>query len=414
MAHAVLEEVEEGPSPMALPLFNGKLAMWLFLVTEIMFFTGLIGTYIILRNGTPTTLHPWPTPHDVHLAEWMGAVNTFVLICSSLTVVLAHHALGKGNVKFATQMIAVTLALGCVFLVIKAFEYQAKFSHGIIPGHIFEKLDGQTGPRFQRHVDEQLKEIVEHPEHNGATGDAAKAWETFLADVKNIKAEGDKEKAKLDNRLNADKAGLSGKHEKLEGDANLKGEEKEKQSRTLAAEETKLYADFEKDVQANNKTVADKIEAKRKELKGKQPTIGAVADSWAVLQLSANLGPKKLNLELVGIDTERHKGVRPQKCDLVEGYKPQVVEEGLLNKYEDLHVSHAISFGNLWASCYFVMTGFHALHVIGGLVIFVLILLMAWRGNFHRRHEGMVELTGLYWHFVDIVWIFLFPLLYLV
>jgi cytochrome c oxidase subunit III len=60
------------------------------------------------------------------------------------------------------------------------------------------------------------------------------------------------------------------------------------------------------------------------------------------------------------------------------------------------------------------MTGFHALHVLGGLVIFVIILVMAYRGRFGVRHESMIELTGLYWHFVDIVWIFLFPLLYLV
>src|SRR5262249_18375276 len=81
MAHAVAEE--EPQAHMGLPLPHGKLAMWLFLVTEIMFFTGLIGTYIILRNGQPTSTTPWPTPHDVHLNEFIGAFNTFVLICSS-------------------------------------------------------------------------------------------------------------------------------------------------------------------------------------------------------------------------------------------------------------------------------------------------------------------------------------------
>ena len=117
MAHAVLDEPKVH---MGLPLPNGKLALWLFLVTEIMFFTGLIGTYIIYRNGTPTENYPWPRPHDVHLEEWAGAVNTFVLICSSLTVVLAHYRLGKGEIKRAAQYIAVTLILGCVFLGIKA------------------------------------------------------------------------------------------------------------------------------------------------------------------------------------------------------------------------------------------------------------------------------------------------------
>ncbi len=90
--------------------------------------------------------------------------------------------------------------------------------------------------------------------------------------------------------------------------------------------------------------------------------------------------------------------------------------KGLLEKYEteDLHIAHSIPYGNMWASSYFAMTGFHALHVFGGLVVFAIILIMAWRGRFGRQHESMVELTGLYWHFVDIVWIFLFPLLYLV
>src|SRR5260370_14052731 len=101
MAHAI---IEDSPVPMGLPLPNGKLAMWMFLVTEIMFFTGLIGVYTILRNGTPTAMEPfkWPTPHQVHLIEALGAINTFVLILSSLTVVLAHFSLAKGNAKLAT------------------------------------------------------------------------------------------------------------------------------------------------------------------------------------------------------------------------------------------------------------------------------------------------------------------------
>src|ERR1700731_1994747 len=139
MAHAVMEEQSVH---MGLPVSNGKLAMWLFLVTEIMFFTGLIGTYIVLRTGAPSRSEPWPAPHQVHLVEWIGALNTFVLICSSLTVVLAHWALGQGNVRRATMFIAVTLALGVVFLGVKAIEYKAKFEHQILPGRVFDRVDG--------------------------------------------------------------------------------------------------------------------------------------------------------------------------------------------------------------------------------------------------------------------------------
>src|SRR5687767_4662434 len=105
MAHATHEEPQ---LHMGLPLSHGKLAMWLFLVTEIMFFTALIGTYLILRNGTPArSIFSWPTPHDVHLVEWIGAANTFVLIVSSLTVVLAHYAATQRDFKKATLYIAV-------------------------------------------------------------------------------------------------------------------------------------------------------------------------------------------------------------------------------------------------------------------------------------------------------------------
>src|SRR3954454_22545193 len=96
-------EQDEPVLHMGLPLSNGKLAMWLFLVTEIMFFTGLMGVYLILRNGQPTSAEPWPTPHQVHLVEWLGAFNTFVLICSSLTVVLAHYAIVRGNTGTAAM-----------------------------------------------------------------------------------------------------------------------------------------------------------------------------------------------------------------------------------------------------------------------------------------------------------------------
>ncbi|MCL6508788.1 MAG: transposase [Bryobacteraceae bacterium] len=78
-----------------IPVSNGKLAMWLFLVTEIMFFTGLIGTYIVLRLGTPEG--GWPRPVDVHLSEALGAINTFVLIFSSFTVVMAHSAIVRAT-----------------------------------------------------------------------------------------------------------------------------------------------------------------------------------------------------------------------------------------------------------------------------------------------------------------------------
>ena len=346
----------------------------------------------------------------------MGAVNTFVLICSSLTVVLAHHALAKGNVKLATQYIAVTLALGCVFLVIKAFEYQAKFSHGILPGRIYERLDGPSGPRFTRHVKEQLEEIVKDPEHHGADAAAASAWKTFLDDAKAINKKADTAKEALDKDLAKDKQARAAELAKTD-DANQTDEQKKaaqkKMAEALAAAYVTAHRDYEAKIENSNKQFAQEIKTKRTKLIEQHKSIAAVADSWALLQQLPDLTPKKLNLEILGSKDENGDGDNPhvKRCDLVPGY---TVDKGLLQKHPNLHVSNAISFGNMWASCYFAMTGFHALHVLGGLVVFVIIPVMAARRTLTRQHEGMLELTGLYWHFVDIVWIFLFPLLYLV
>ncbi len=108
-----------------LPIPLGKTIIWLFLSTEIMFFAGLIGTYVVLRFGCATT---WPETHQVHLSEPIGAFNTFVLICSSVTVVLALEAARANKAKLAKLFTLVTFVLGCVFLGVKGYEYNAKFA----------------------------------------------------------------------------------------------------------------------------------------------------------------------------------------------------------------------------------------------------------------------------------------------
>jgi cytochrome c oxidase subunit 3 len=72
---------------------------------------------------------------------------------------------------------------------------------------------------------------------------------------------------------------------------------------------------------------------------------------------------------------------------------------------------HAI---RLYLTLYFIMTGLHAIHMIAGLGVLAALVLMARRGRFTPEYHPHVELTGLYWHFVDVVWIFLLPLLYLI
>ena len=102
------------------------------------------------------------------------------------------------------------------------------------------------------------------------------------------------------------------------------------------------------------------------------------------------------------------------------------------DKFEEHHVPGAsFSFANvpipghadqhanpqhaqIFFALYFIMTGLHALHMVVGLGIFTWLLWMAWKGRFTPRYHTPLEIGGLYWHFVDIVWIYLFPLLYLI
>jgi cytochrome c oxidase subunit 3 len=361
MSHAVAESIQH--PKMGIPLPNGKLAVWLFLITEIMFFTGLIGTYILLRNGEPTGMEPWPRPHDVHLVEWIGAFNTFVLICSSVTVVLAHYALSKGNAKRSLMLVGITLALGGVFLVVKAVEYKSKFDHDILPGHVTEKLPGKlakkyekqitiltynpdnmpilTGRKYVHAVEQELEEIVKHP-----PDDLAKDSDAYEACEKLHKA---LVKDRTENLFQ-----LTPKLVNM---------------CVVGPEHIKQY------------TKVDDVD---------EEDFNRVKDMLAVTSAGKT----------------EYKGIMEM---------PTVPKDSQDNGHR-IHLPHSIPFGNMWASCYFALTGFHALHVLGGLVIFAIILLMGARGTFvpGPKHETMLELTGLYWHFVDIVWIFLFPLLYLV
>ena len=79
-------------------------------------------------------------------------------------------------------------------------------------------------------------------------------------------------------------------------------------------------------------------------------------------------------------------------------------------QFEREHFRHA----QLFFSLYFIMTGLHALHMVIGLGVMLVMFWWAWRGTITAEYYSPVEISGLYWHFVDIVWIFLFPLLYLI
>jgi cytochrome c oxidase subunit 3 len=109
------------------------LGMWVFLVTEVMFFGGLFMAYIVYRN-----MYPAAWTEASHELNWqLGGLNTLVLIVSSLTMALAVRAAMLSQKRAQIVNLTLTILLGTVFLVVKYFEYKAKFEHHLVPGPHF-------------------------------------------------------------------------------------------------------------------------------------------------------------------------------------------------------------------------------------------------------------------------------------
>jgi cytochrome c oxidase subunit 3 len=106
-----------------------KLGLWTFLATEVLLFGGLFTAFIVFRLKFPEMFRA----DYVHLNRVMGAVNTVVLICSSLTVALGIAAIRKGKQGLLQLFLSLTILQAATFLVIKYFEWTEKFAHGLFP-----------------------------------------------------------------------------------------------------------------------------------------------------------------------------------------------------------------------------------------------------------------------------------------
>lgn len=119
-----------------------KMGMWVFIVNEILFFGGLFCAYIIFRAWYPDLF----TMAAKELNTIWGAVNTLVLIGSSLTVAMAIRSAQKNQIKGLKINLLITITLACVFLLIKYFEYSHKMHEGIWPGATLYTYEGVDHP----------------------------------------------------------------------------------------------------------------------------------------------------------------------------------------------------------------------------------------------------------------------------
>ncbi len=433
----------------SIPISNGKLCLWLFLSTEIMFFAGLIGAYIVLRFGAPT----WPTPHNVHLVEWIGAMNTFVLICSSVTIVLALEAARSNKAGLASGWMLLTLILGTVFLGVKAYEYNSKFAHGIYPQRPHRYLYERADLYYVQAVRIKLKnEIAAYEARKGTkdelSDEEVARLETCKSFLTNLVEWTEAKAARGDNALEQRLAiermadfiyprahamppkGAPADWHDQQWELRMaylteEGQEITQQATAIKDEIVALQSEKAAlEAQAAQPSTPEPAPpATTTEPAADAPATPPAAESAALasgetpvsLLLQETAAPDPNAAAKAGLIGERINELTTQvqrlngRLAFHDTMRDHKYEHGVNEAEKWITLPMMIPSGNMWASTYFLLTGFHAVHVLVGLIAFVLVL--TYRLDMKRAH--IIENVGLYWHFVDLVWIFLFPMLYL-
>jgi cytochrome c oxidase subunit 3 len=340
---------------------SGKLGMWLFLVTEILFFSGMFCAYVLYRNRNPEVFEFCST----FLNEKLGAINTGVLLFSSLTMAWAVRAAQLKQHKLLVGMLGATLGCAAIFLGVKSVEYTHKWGLGLLPGRMYvaqmengyhSDYDFLTPICIVPAILTALfavyyvySLVMANKFHQRVAGPLVVAGLCFFGGIKlgqlieGGEHHGDSHGAHAD-------AGHSdhsdAEHSSHEGDHSAEG--------TATAEAGTVAA---------NATPA---------------TDGSVA------LVSTGTSP----LHDVFVDP-----------------KESAIPNAAVNNQ---------GMAGLFFSIYYCMTGVHAVHIIGGMLVISWLIVKAAREEFHSKYYGPVDNVGLYWHLVDFIWIYLFPLLYLI
>jgi cytochrome c oxidase subunit 3 len=292
----------------------GKLGMWLFLGTEVLLFGGLFCAYGVWRGNHPELFKYGSKFLDTR----MGAINTAVLILSSLTMAWGVTAAQKNQKGLLKIMLVLTLCGAAGFLVIKYFEYTHKFHEGWYPGLKFYLEPSEHSHTYQRAG-------ADHT-HGDAHGSAAQPDAVHAEPAASAPAESE--------------LALAG--------VTVKGE--------LAAPPTEAS------------------------------TVPRAAVGTPGLIAHPDLVEETFTFE------------RPHEIEMVHPLQDP-------SRPPNTH---------LFFNIYFMMTGLHGVHVVIGMIVITWLLIRAFRGHFDSTYFTPVDLGGLYWHIVDLIWIFLFPLFYLI
>jgi len=381
---------------------SDKMGMWLFLATEILLFGGLFCFYSVWRHNHPDVFE---YAHQF-LNKKFGATNTIVLIFSSFTMAWSIRAIQQGKRVLCAVLLVLTLMCAATFMVIKFFEYKAKIEHGLL-----------WGPRY-------------HPHHEGAEGEAAAATTPGGAVQVPMSQPGAAAQQAPGHDLaaaEANKGSVSATSvarqpqiaESTQEDhtSSIPQQEKPAAGENMGAPPTQIDKTTVADTTAKAGGEAKAGEnALKTMVKGQVTAAGTQTPAQPLAtgstQLAATVGPPGVLSEPVPPQFTYPSTVKVEPSKIKPAAIPPAgMADGTVKESE---------FGpepknvQTFFAIYFAMTGLHGIHVLIGMIVITIMLVQVLRGKYNAQYWTPVDLTGLYWHIVDLIWIFLFPLLYLI
>ena len=359
---------------------SGKLGMWLFLSTELMMFSGLFCAYAVFRAKSPEVFL-WG---NQFLDVGWGAINTVVLILSSLTMALAVYAARVGQQHLLIVFLGLTFMCGVAFLGVKSIEYLHKTHGGFLWGRLFNpELPAAAPPAGDAKA------------APAAAGDPAQGRSLYLGACAACHGTDGQGMANLGLPLR-DSAFLKGLNE-----TGLIDFIKQGRQPTDPASKMKVLMP----PRGGNPFLSDAdvahIAAYVKALAGGAPDKAApVAATAPTAQEDAQAAVPRW--------------VIPPPPKTAPSLRADYLQAALTGPRPVAPPDQPPNDAHQFFGFYFALTGLHALHLIAGLVVLGWLLTRATKGHFGRAYFTPVENGGLYWHLVDLIWIFLFPLLYLI
>ncbi|MDB4808035.1 cytochrome c oxidase subunit 3 [Verrucomicrobia bacterium] len=388
-------------------LYNAKLGIWLFLASEVMLFGALFSSYVLLRVGAE------PGTWSMGLMDLLvGAGNTMVLIASSMFVVLAWAELKQGNLAGYKKWKWATIACAVLFLFVKwGYEWPSKFKHYDV------WLNNATV--LHEKFDEGYHEVASHGEH----GADVEKYVKKIYTTRFFKEESKDSQLAFDDAWRNGTLALSGHinaYEEAQIDVRITGWKVDAGVSEDAADEALVKQLAKQDTEdaaglrLNGGFLREKTDydtAKRAEYALGQAgftvalsvagykRVEAHPWMWRTKRATEDIGGKpRVSSIVFELDDSHHKGII-------------TLDAGDIKRLSAYEPKHSTFFG-----IYYTITGLHAAHVFGGILIMLYNMLPIGLGLWHRDREqftNRIESFGLFWHFVDLVWIFLFPILYI-